>query len=105
MTTYMDGCIRIAENKYLTWQTSEMVRIFLGVKKPEDLTQLDGYEIKQETFVDPDGITWGTSNFRLIAKSAETQPQEIPLCPDEPGVFYFETVTIREGGRSHDTNY
>lgn len=100
MTAFLDGCIRIAENKYLTRQTSEMVRILLGVEQPEDLTQLDGYEIKQETFVDPNGITWGTNNCRLIAKNEDIQPQEIPLCPDEPGVFYFETVTIRGGAHT-----
>ncbi|MFF2413529.1 hypothetical protein [Bacillus safensis] len=100
MTSFMDGCIRIAENEYLTRETSEMVRIFLGVGQPEDLTQLDGYEIKQETFVDPNGLTWGTNNYRLIAKSSEAQPQEIPLCPDNHGIYSFLRGRIRRGDRA-----
>ncbi|UYO34689.1 hypothetical protein NF868_11340 [Bacillus zhangzhouensis] len=96
----MNGCIRIAENRYLTRATSEMVRVFLGVERPEDLTQLDGYEIKQETFVDPNGLTLGTSNYRLIAKSSEAQPQEIPLCPDKLGIYSFLRGRIRGGDRT-----
>ncbi|MGF9741903.1 hypothetical protein ABEX06_00230 [Bacillus safensis] len=88
MNEEINGCIRITENGYLSNETSDDVREYLGL---ENLTELTDYRMEPELNITPAGTLISIS-CRLIAKSSDISPQEIPLIPDKDGAFIFSYV-------------
>ncbi|WP_041107148.1 hypothetical protein [Bacillus safensis] len=93
MTIDTDGCIQIAANVYLTKGTSARMREYLGGSLPHSFGM---YDLRRETPEFP--LRWiiDYGPWRLVARSSDIFPEEIPLFPDEDGNVFF---VIREGGR------
>ncbi|QAR52047.1 hypothetical protein BAE_04230 [Bacillus aerophilus] len=97
MNEEINGCIKFIEDGYLTKETSDRVRELLGIENSDDLTELTDYILVRDPYTTPFGtIPFGATpslaNYRLVAKSSDSTPQEIPLLPDEEGVFFFRYV-------------
>ncbi|WP_350303573.1 hypothetical protein [Bacillus pumilus] len=100
MTIDTDGCIQYASNAYFTKDTSAKLREYLGAIASNYLPKLyEMYELRRDQEEILGLYLIGAYTYRLVARSSDVVPKEIPLCPDEPGVFYFETVTLRGGDR------
>lgn len=97
MTLITDGCIQYGSNAYFTKGTSTKLREYLGESASEGIPNLyEMYELrrKQEEILGLYLI--GFYSYRLVARSSDMFPEEIPLFPDEDGYVFF---VIREGGR------
>ncbi|WP_035389522.1 hypothetical protein [Bacillus sp. UNC125MFCrub1.1] len=92
MNEEINGCIKFIEDGYLTKETSDRVRELLGIENSDDLTELTDYILVRDPYTIPFGATSALANYRLVAKSSDSTPQEIPLLPDEEGVFFFRYV-------------
>ncbi|MFB7033531.1 hypothetical protein ACFCVS_03290 [Bacillus altitudinis] len=93
MTLITDGCIQIAANVYLTKGASKKLREYLGEYLPHSFgmydLRRDLREIPLIRFID-----YGP--WRLVARSSDIFPEEIPIFPDEDGDIFF---VIRGGDR------
>lgn len=97
MTIIADGCIQYGSNAYFTKGTSAKLREYLGKSASEYLPNLYGmYELKRDPPEIPliRFIDYGP--WRLVARSSDVVPKEIPLFPDEDGYVFF---VIRGGDR------
>lgn len=97
MNEEINGCIKFIEDGYLTKETSDRVRELLGIEKSDDLTDMTDYMLVRDPYTTPFGtipfgMTTAPSNYRLVAKSPDNIPQEIPMLPDAEGVFFFRYV-------------
>ncbi|WP_144666632.1 hypothetical protein [Bacillus altitudinis] len=98
MTLITDGCIQYGSNAYFTNGTSAKLREYIGASASEYLPNLYGmYELRRDPPEIPliRFIDYGP--WRLVARSSDIFPEEIPLFPDEDGDIFF---VIRGGDRS-----
>ncbi|AOC55319.1 hypothetical protein [Bacillus pumilus] len=93
MTLDTEGCIQISANAYLTKGTSARLREYLYDELPHSFGM---YELRRESV--ETSLRWAIDYgpWRLVARSSDIFPKEIPLFPDEDGNVFF---VIREGGR------
>lgn len=97
MTLITDGCIQYGSNAYFTKGTSGKLREYLGKSDSEYLPKLyEMYELRREQEKILGLYLIGFYSYRLVARSSDIFPKEIPLFPDEDGNVFF---VIREGGR------
>ncbi|MGM0817046.1 MAG: hypothetical protein ACQEUO_16280 [Bacillota bacterium] len=93
MTAFLDGCIQIAANVYLTEGASEKLREYLGDALPHSFGM---YELRRDLPEIPLRWVIDYGSWRLVARSLDIFPEEIPLFPDEDGNVFF---VIRGGDR------
>lgn len=97
MTLITDGCIQYGSNAYFTKGTSAKLREYLGESASESIPKLyEMYELRREQEEILGLYLIGFYSYRLVARSSDAFPKEIPLFPDEDGYVFF---VIREGGR------
>lgn len=93
MTLITDGCIQIEANVYLTKGSSARLREHLGDTLPHSFEM---YELRRDLPEVPLRWVIDYGSWRLVARSSDIFPEEIPLFPDEDGNVFF---VIRKGGR------
>ncbi|WP_431818754.1 hypothetical protein [Bacillus pumilus] len=97
VTLITDGCIYYGANAYFTKGTSAKLREYLGASASVYLPKLyEMYELRREQEEILGLYLIGFYSYRLVARSSDIFPKEIPLFPDEDGNVFF---VIREGGR------
>lgn len=99
MTIITDGCIQYGSNAYFTKGTSAKLREYLSdIGFSDYLPNLYGmYELRREPPEIPLIRFIDYGHWRLVARSSDIFPEEIPLFPDEDGNIFF---VIRGGDRS-----
>ncbi|MFF2413528.1 hypothetical protein [Bacillus safensis] len=96
ITEITDGCIKYGSNAYFTKGTSVKLREYLGKSASEHLPKLyEMYKLRREQEEILGLYLIGFYSYRLVARSSDIFPEEIPLFPDEDGYVFF---VIREGG-------
>lgn len=93
MTLITNGCIQIAANVYLTKGASEKLRKYLGEYLPHSFVM---YDLRRDLPEIPLRWVIDYGLWRLVARTSDIFPEEIPLFPDEDGYVFF---VIQEGGR------